>query len=88
MTIIRAALVVLIGASVAQLAPAGTELASRLETAFVEGDNAPVDNQVCEVQHYIEFRHSSTSAWFDSSPRPLEPFPCLDPLAASAWEFW
>ena len=88
MTIIRAVLVVLFGASVAEITPAATELASRIETTFVEEHNAPADNQMCEFRLYIAFRQPSTSIWFDSSPHALEAFPCSDPLAASPWELW
>jgi len=88
MTIFRTTLAMLIGASIGQLVPAGTQFASHLETASFHGNGAPVDEQMCEFDRYVAFHHPSTSVRFNSAPRVLAPVPCSDPLAASNGEPW
>lgn len=78
MMAIRIALTVLIAASIAQLALAGTELARRPETTSIKADSTPVDEQMCELQRYITLRHLPAAASFDSAPRVFDPFRCRD----------
>lgn len=69
---------VLIAASIAQLALARTEPASRPETAPVAVDSSPVDERMCELQRHITLRHLPGFARFDSAPRVLDPFSCQE----------
>lgn len=78
MIAIRIALTVLIAASIAQLALARTEPASRPQTTSVAVDNSPIDEQMCELQRCITLHHLPGSARFDSAPRVLDPFLCQD----------